>query len=229
VSSTPDPGASSPGEDLATSGRWRQSIERSRARRLAEAVKRRRRFRSRGAILSMAAVMAVGAVAAGVATGHTGTVPTGTYLTTGSEGSAVSAVEEALGVPVDGYFDEQLYGSVRSFQTENGLLVDGIVGPETSGALGLSAPAAAPAPTAPSESSASGDPALEAIAQCESGGDPSAVSSDGTYRGKYQFSQETWESLGGTGDPAAAPEATQDELAAQLYAQSGTSAWPSCG
>jgi peptidoglycan hydrolase-like protein with peptidoglycan-binding domain len=223
----PDPGASTPGEDLATSGRWRQSIERSRARRLAAAVKRRRSLRSRGAILSMTAVMTVGAATAGVATGHSGTVPAGGYLTTGSEGSAVSAVEQALGVTVDGYFDERLYRAVRDFQTENGLLVDGIVGPETSGALGLSAPA--PAPTEPSSSSSTADPALEAIAQCESGGDPTAVSSDGTYRGKYQFSQETWESLGGTGDPAAAPEATQDELAAQLYAQSGTSAWPSCG
>ncbi len=223
----PDQGASAPGEDLATSGRWRQSIERSRARRLAAAVKRRRRLRSRGAILSMTAVMTVGAVAAGVATAQSGAVPAGSYLTTGSEGSAVSAVEQALGVPVDGYFDERLYRAVTDFQTENGLLVDGIVGPETSGALGLSAPA--PAPTEPSSSSSTADPALEAIAQCESGGDPTAVSSDGSYRGKYQFSQETWESLGGTGDPAAAPEATQDELAAQLYAQSGTSAWPSCG
>jgi hypothetical protein len=227
VSSTPDPGAYLPGEDLAASDRWRHSTERSRARRLASAVKRRRRFRSRGALLSLAAVIAVSAAGAGVATGQSGAVPSGTYLTTGSEGSAVSAVEEALGVPVDGYFDEQLYRTVRSFQVENGLLVDGIVGPETSGALGLAAPA--PAPATPTGGSTSGDPALEAIAQCESGGDPGAVSADGQYRGKYQFSQETWESVGGTGDPAAAPEATQDELAAQLYAQSGTSAWPSCG
>ena len=30
-------------------------------------------------------------------------------------------------------------------------------------------------------------PQLEAIAACESGGDPTAVSADGTYHGKYQF------------------------------------------
>jgi hypothetical protein len=70
---------------------------------------------------------------------------------------------------------------------------------------------------------------LEAIAACESGGDPSAVSSDGTYRGKYQFDYGTWESVGGTGDPAAAPEAEQDYRAALLYAQSGSSPWPICG
>jgi hypothetical protein len=70
---------------------------------------------------------------------------------------------------------------------------------------------------------------LEAIAACESGGDPAAVSSDGTYRGKYQFDYGTWESVGGSGDPAAAPEAEQDYRAALLYSRSGSSPWPICG
>ncbi|HEU5143397.1 MAG TPA: transglycosylase family protein [Solirubrobacterales bacterium] len=70
---------------------------------------------------------------------------------------------------------------------------------------------------------------LEAIASCESGGDPTAISSDGSYRGKYQFSFETWAAVGGSGDPAAASEAEQDYRAALLYAQSGSSPWPVCG
>jgi hypothetical protein len=70
---------------------------------------------------------------------------------------------------------------------------------------------------------------LESIASCESGGNPTAVSSDGTYRGKYQFDYGTWESMGGSGDPAAAPEAEQDYRAALLYATSGSSPWPICG
>lgn len=70
---------------------------------------------------------------------------------------------------------------------------------------------------------------LEAIAACESGGDPTIVSSDGTYRGKYQFSFSTWASVGGSGDPAAAPEQEQDYRAALLYAASGSSPWPVCG
>ena len=70
---------------------------------------------------------------------------------------------------------------------------------------------------------------LDAIGACESGGDPSAVSSDGTYRGKYQFDYGTWESVGGSGDPAAAPEQEQDYRAALLYSQSGSSPWPVCG
>ena len=70
---------------------------------------------------------------------------------------------------------------------------------------------------------------LESIASCESGGDPTIVSSDGSYRGKYQFSYETWAAVGGSGDPAEASEAEQDYRAALLYAASGSSPWPVCG
>lgn len=76
--------------------------------------------------------------------------------------------------------------------------------------------------------SAGVSPELEAIAQCESGGDPTAIGGGGTYRGKYQFSQATWESVGGTGDPARASEAEQDRRAATLYERSGPGQWPVC-
>ncbi len=69
---------------------------------------------------------------------------------------------------------------------------------------------------------------LQAIAACESGGKPSTDTGNGFY-GKYQFTQETWQSVGGTGNPAHASEAEQDRRAAQLYAQSGPSPWPVCG
>jgi len=70
---------------------------------------------------------------------------------------------------------------------------------------------------------------LDAIGACESGGDPTAVSADGAYRGKYQFDYGTWASVGGSGDPAAASEAEQDYRAALLYARAGSSPWPVCG
>ena len=70
---------------------------------------------------------------------------------------------------------------------------------------------------------------LDAIAACESGGDPKAVGGGGTYRGKYQFTYETWASVGGKGDPAAAPEPEQDRRAAELLERSGRSQWPVCG
>ena len=72
-------------------------------------------------------------------------------------------------------------------------------------------------------------PELEAIAACESGGDPTAVGGGGVYRGKYQFSYETWQSVGGSGDPAAAPEAEQDARAAALLEREGAGHWPACG
>jgi len=71
--------------------------------------------------------------------------------------------------------------------------------------------------------------ALEAIAACESGGDPSAVGGGGQYRGKYQFDPGTWASVGGSGDPAAAPEAEQDKRAAMLLERDGAGHWPVCG
>ncbi len=77
-----------------------------------------------------------------------------------------------------------------------------------------------PAPAVPAQ--------LESIAACESGGDPAAVGGGGLYRGKYQFSVETWQAVGGTGDPAAAPEAEQDRRAIILYEQSGPGQWPVC-
>jgi hypothetical protein len=72
-------------------------------------------------------------------------------------------------------------------------------------------------------------PQLEAIAACESGGDPTAIGGGGLYRGKYQFTYETWASVGGSGDPAAAPEAEQDARAAALLARDGAGHWPVCG
>ena len=76
---------------------------------------------------------------------------------------------------------------------------------------------------------ASPSPTLKSIAACESGGNPEAVSPDGTYRGLYQFDHGTWASVGGNGDPAAASAAEQNYRAALLYSQSGSSPWPVCG
>ena len=70
---------------------------------------------------------------------------------------------------------------------------------------------------------------LEAIAQCESGGNPRAISASGLYRGKYQFSFATWQSVGGKGDPAQASETEQDRRAAILYRREGPGQWPVCG
>jgi hypothetical protein len=71
-------------------------------------------------------------------------------------------------------------------------------------------------------------PALQAIAACESGGNPRTDTGNGFY-GKYQFTLATWQAVGGAGNPAQASEAEQDRRAAQLYAQAGPGQWPVCG
>jgi hypothetical protein len=71
-------------------------------------------------------------------------------------------------------------------------------------------------------------PTLEAIAACESGGNPAANTGNGFY-GKYQFTLATWQSVGGSGNPAAASETEQNKRAAILYAREGASPWPVCG
>ena len=143
----------------------------------------------------------------------------------------VRALQQKLGVSADGVYGPRTRAAVKRFQRAHGLAADGVAGPQTLAALGLSASAPKTQPTSDAAAAPSGDAqgTLQRIAQCESGGDPTAVSSDGTYRGKYQFDRTTWQELGGTGDPAAAPEAVQDELAAKLLAERGTAPWPVCG
>lgn len=70
---------------------------------------------------------------------------------------------------------------------------------------------------------------LDAIAACESGDDPTAVDSSGTYYGLYQFDLGTWASVGGSGSPAAASAEEQSYRASVLYSRAGSSPWPVCG
>lgn len=210
------------------------SLERSRARRQAMAarlatVRKRRRRRSGTSVVAM--VAAVAALGTPLALGQTtAQAPAPQTLSSGSSGSAVKALQAALGVKQTGTFTASTLRAVKKFQRKNGLAVDGIVGPQTASALGLASGLAQDAEQA-TASGAAGDSSatLQRIAQCESGGDPTAVSADGTYRGKYQFTRSTWKAMGGTGDPAAAPEAEQDQRAAALLAAQGTAPWPVCG
>jgi hypothetical protein len=82
---------------------------------------------------------------------------------------------------------------------------------------------------APALSASGGEDGWARLRNCESGGNYQAVSSSGKYRGAYQFDQRTWESVGGEGDPAAAPPEEQDLRARILYSRSGSRPWPHCG
>jgi len=68
-----------------------------------------------------------------------------------------------------------------------------------------------------------------ALAQCESGGSATIVSSNGLYHGLYQFSVPTWKSVGGSGLPSQASASEQKARAKMLYERSGAGQWPVCG
>jgi len=215
-----------PNEDLSNHVPWLESKRRSRARRKeARQARSRDRRRKTGAIVAAATLTfaAGGAFAQGGGAGS---------AAVRSAGSTVAKLQSALGITPDGVYGPNTRRAVRNYQRNQGLAVDGIAGPVTLAHLGLAGQGsgAATGGSASTGASASAPNAtLAKIAACESSGNPAAVSPSGQYRGKYQFSRQTWREYGGTGDPAAAPESVQDAIAAKLLAARGTQPWPVCG
>lgn len=220
------------------------SHERSRCSRPAARRERRKPLRLRGVSLCLVAVV-LGMGSTGVAVSPADTPSTSTGAATaevtlrkGDRGRAVSAVQRRLGLKADGFFGSRTVRAVKRFQARRGLAPDGIVGPLTRAALGLRAfsfesvvhpKGGRGGETRRAQGLRNLPEALVRIAQCESGGDPTAVSSTGRYRGKYQFSRSTWRQWGGRGDPAEASEAEQDRVALRLYRAHGVAPWPTCG
>jgi peptidoglycan hydrolase-like protein with peptidoglycan-binding domain len=214
--------------DLSSPVPWRQSLRAAQARRASQARRRRRSLRGRTTAVLAVVTCAAGAGGAFAQDAATPAAPVAaTTLAPGAQGAGVRALQQKLGLDADGAYGPQTRAAVKRFQRSNGLDADGVAGPATLAALGLAATAAATpsgdATAAPRDASR-----LAAIAQCESGGDPQAVSAGGKYRGKYQFDRATWRELGGTGDPVDASEAEQDSRAAQLLAARGSTPWPNC-
>jgi septal ring factor EnvC (AmiA/AmiB activator) len=67
------------------------------------------------------------------------------------------------------------------------------------------------------------------IVICESGGNYSAVNPSSGAGGAYQILPSTWALYGGQGAPQDAPKAEQDRIAAEIWADSGGSAWVCAG
>jgi hypothetical protein len=90
-------------------------------------------------------------------------------------------------------------------------------------------PPAAPTHQAVASSSSSGvaGGVWAALRQCESGGNYSTNTGNG-FSGAYQFTQQTWNSVGMSGSPASASPAQQDAAAQKLQAQQGWGPWPAC-
>jgi hypothetical protein len=194
------------------------------------------RLKAVALVLSMAALAAgalalgVGIAAAGDATSSSGGVSAEKtreiVLRRGDRGPAVKRVQRRLRHDVDGAFGRSTERAVKRFQRRKGLEPDGKVGPATRRALRLRPFSRA---SVHRRRRVQLPRVLRLIAKCESGGDPTAVSRDGRYRGKYQFTRSTWRGLGGRGDPAEAPEWEQDKRALKLYRREGVKPWGACG
>ena len=67
------------------------------------------------------------------------------------------------------------------------------------------------------------------IVMCESGGNYGAVNPSSGAGGAYQILPSTWELYGGQGSPENAPKSEQDQIASEIWADSGGGAWVCAG
>jgi len=179
----------------------------------------------------MTCLLGTGVAFADDPTADSGAMSSEIILKKGDRGPAVKAVQRKLGVTADGRFGPGTQRAVKRFQKRSKISTDGVVGPATRRALKLRPFSSSSVRRGKPKSAPGSTPAvLQRIAQCESGGDPTVVSRNGQYFGKYQFSKSTWKAQGGQGaNPAEASEAEQDRVALKLYKAQGTDPWPTCG
>ena len=131
-------------------------------------------------------------------------------------GPRVVALQQALGIAVDGWYAHATHQVHRSMLEAFDLPTDTLPTPEL--------------PPGPSPSQ------WAALRECESNGNYSITNPSGKYRGAYQFDRPTWNSVAGLHaphlvgvDPAAASPADQDAMALALYSERGARPWPHCG
>ncbi len=101
--------------------------------------------------------------------------------------------------------------------------------PSTSSSSGSSSSSSSSSSSAGSAGGRAGGLNWGALAQCESGGNPSIVSAGGSFYGLYQFTPSTWHAVGGSGLPSQASPGEQTYRAQILYNRAGAGQWPVCG
>lgn len=107
----------------------------------------------------------------------------------GDRGSAVSAVQSALGVGVDGVFGPATERAVINYQASNGLSADGVVGPSTAASLGLADPADPNSPYGYGGGSSGGEPGSgpDSVTVSTNGGALTVRSGPGTGYGAIDY------------------------------------------
>lgn len=192
--------------------------------------------------LIAAAVATTGLVLVAPAVSHAADCAVTSYRTqtgSGQRHDDVRCLQQALnehGVdsgPVDGWFGPVTAAAVVAFQAANGLTVDGEVGAETAGALGVWDASSRPAAAASSSGSrgASGVN-WDNVARCESGGDWNAglrTNHVGTFSGGLMIMQSAWRQYGGGEFAPHAGAATREQqiiVAERIAARVGAArAW----
>ena len=148
------------------------------------------------------------------------------------EGVAGSEVTETYQETVDGNVTVSAVLSTARTEPTKRIVSKGTKAKKTEDAASKSSSSSDSSGSSSSSSSASAPAAVSgddaaiwaAIAQCESGGNPSINTGNGYY-GMYQFSLPTWRSVGGSGLPSDASAEEQTMRARMLQQRSGWGQW----
>ena len=145
------------------------------------------------------------------------------------EGAAGSEVTQAYQETIDGNVTVSAVLSTSRTEPTNRVVSKGTKAKKAEEPSGSSSDSTS---SSSSSSSSSGSAAISgddasiwaAIAQCESGGNPSINTGNGYY-GMYQFSLPPWRSVGGTGLPSEASAEEQTMRARMLQQRAGWGQW----